>query len=163
MKTIYQNVQISGEKGDLSHLIGCLLAGVIRSKLIPFQLDHPVGVGWGVQGPYFGKTWLYNTCSLLKCSKFATKTLRFWPKCALQSTFSVNLPTKVCSWFPHFVEVYALEIGGFNFPKILKLLAPWIWPTFRALQKESSFLRSFSFFRSSLFLGLLSFLALPSF
>ena len=42
LKTIYQNVQISGEKGDLSHFRGRLLAGVIRSKLIPFQLDHPV-------------------------------------------------------------------------------------------------------------------------
>ena len=42
METIYQNVQISREKGDLSHFIGCLLAGVIRSKLISVQLDHPV-------------------------------------------------------------------------------------------------------------------------
>ena len=30
------------EKGDLSHFIGCLLAGVIRSKLISVQFDHPV-------------------------------------------------------------------------------------------------------------------------
>ena len=42
LKTIYQNVRISGEKGDLSHFIGCLLAGVIRSKIISVQLDHPV-------------------------------------------------------------------------------------------------------------------------
>ena len=39
---IYQNVQISGEKGDLFHFIGCLLARVIRSKLISVQFDHPV-------------------------------------------------------------------------------------------------------------------------
>ena len=45
LKTIYQNVQISEEKLDLLfHFIGCLLARVIRSKLIPFQLDHPVVV-----------------------------------------------------------------------------------------------------------------------
>ena len=40
MKIIYKNVQISGEKGDLTYFIGYLLAGVIRSKLgspcIPF-------------------------------------------------------------------------------------------------------------------------------
>ena len=40
LKIIYQNVQISGEKGDLTYFIGYLLAGVIRSKLgspcIPF-------------------------------------------------------------------------------------------------------------------------------
>ena len=42
LETICQNVRMSGEKGDLSHFIGCLLAGVLRSKLIPFQLDHPV-------------------------------------------------------------------------------------------------------------------------
>ena len=31
-ETIHQNVRISGEKGDLSHFTGCLLAGVIRVK-----------------------------------------------------------------------------------------------------------------------------------
>ena len=41
LKTIYQNVQISGDKGNLSHSIGCLLARVTRSKLIPVQLDSP--------------------------------------------------------------------------------------------------------------------------
>ena len=41
LKTMYQNVQISGEKGDLSYFIECLLAGVIRPKLIPVELDHP--------------------------------------------------------------------------------------------------------------------------
>ena len=44
LETIYQNVQISREKGDLSHFKGCLLAGVIRSKLILVQLDHPVSL-----------------------------------------------------------------------------------------------------------------------
>ena len=42
METIYQNVQISREKGDLSHYIGCFLAVVIRSNIISVQLDHPV-------------------------------------------------------------------------------------------------------------------------
>ena len=44
METIDQNVRITGEKGDLSLFIGCLLVGVIRSKLISVQLDHPVGI-----------------------------------------------------------------------------------------------------------------------
>ena len=44
LETIYQNVRISREKGDLSHFKGCLLAGVIRSKLILVQLDHPVSL-----------------------------------------------------------------------------------------------------------------------
>ena len=43
-ETIYQNVRISGEKGDLSNFIGCFLALVIRSKIISIQLDHPVSV-----------------------------------------------------------------------------------------------------------------------
>ena len=42
LETIYKNVRISGEKGDLSHFVGSLLARVIRSKLISVQLDHPV-------------------------------------------------------------------------------------------------------------------------
>ena len=42
METIYQNVRISREKRNLSHFIGCLIARVIRSKLISVQLDHPV-------------------------------------------------------------------------------------------------------------------------
>ena len=41
-ETINQNVQISREKGDLSHFKGRLLAGVLRSKLISVQLNHPV-------------------------------------------------------------------------------------------------------------------------
>ena len=42
VETIYQNVRLSGEKGHLSHFIGCLLAGIIRSTLILVLLDHRV-------------------------------------------------------------------------------------------------------------------------
>ena len=44
LETIYKKVRISGEKRDLSHFVGSLLARVIRSKLISVQLDHPVAV-----------------------------------------------------------------------------------------------------------------------
>ena len=43
METIYQNVWISGEKGDLSHFIRCLLARVIRSKLMSLPVDRLTG------------------------------------------------------------------------------------------------------------------------
>ena len=38
----YQNVQVSGGKWHMSHLISCPIAWEIDSKLFSVQLDHPV-------------------------------------------------------------------------------------------------------------------------
>ena len=42
LESYYQNVQVSGEKWHMSHLISCHIAWEIDSKLISVQLDHPV-------------------------------------------------------------------------------------------------------------------------
>ena len=42
LESYYQNVQVSGEKWHMSHLISCLIAWQIDSKSISVQLDHPV-------------------------------------------------------------------------------------------------------------------------
>ena len=52
LETIFQNVWISGEKGHLSHFIGCLLAGIIRSTLILVLLDHRVILASNKRGGY---------------------------------------------------------------------------------------------------------------
>ena len=59
LESYYQNVQVSGEKWHMSHLISCPIVWEIDSKLISVQLDHPVSIMLTILN--LGKNWYLMT------------------------------------------------------------------------------------------------------